>query len=160
MTQNPNPQSTHKTIPTQTRLVNSYYGLLGLQPSASATDIRKAYHQLSKLYHPDTTELPEEIARGKFQRLNEAYATLSNLDRRSSYDLKIGYLEDFLPQKRVNYGDIEDYKPKKVPNSAYIDPIDRPLSAGEISVIFFLGVTIVGCLILVIIIAYLRGMPL
>jgi curved DNA-binding protein CbpA len=160
VTQNQNPQSTQRRIPTQTRLVNSYYGLLGLQPSASATDIRKAYHRLSKLYHPDTTELPEEIARGKFQRLNEAYATLSNPDRRSNYDLKIGYLEDVLRQKRVNYGNLEDYTPKKVPNSAYIDSIDRPLSAGEISVIFFLGATIGGCLILVIVIAYLRGMPL
>ncbi|HEY9878132.1 MAG TPA: J domain-containing protein, partial [Leptolyngbyaceae cyanobacterium] len=50
----------------------SYYHLLGIKPTASAQQIRRAYRDLSKLYHPDTTELPAEIATDKFQQLNEA----------------------------------------------------------------------------------------
>ena len=69
----------------------NYYGLLGLHPSASVIEIRQAYRQLSKRYHPDTTTLPPHIAKGKFQQLNEAYATLSNPERRAAYDLKIRY---------------------------------------------------------------------
>lgn len=160
MNQNQNPQSTQKKIPQQTRLVDSYYSLLELQSSASTSDIKKAYHRLSKLYHPDTTELPEAVARVKFQRLNEAYATLSNDDRRSLYDLKLGYLKDNISERQNIYSDREFYRPKKLSDSTYIDPIDRPLSAGEVSVLFFLAATIIGCLILVISVAYFRGMEL
>ncbi|NEP37592.1 DnaJ domain-containing protein, partial [Moorena sp. SIO3B2] len=40
----------------------SYYEILGLHPSASPIAIRRAYRQLSKRYHPDTTDLPTETA--------------------------------------------------------------------------------------------------
>ncbi len=69
----------------------NYYTLLELHPGASVIDIRRAYRELSKRYHPDTTELPAALATTKFQLLNEAYATLSNPERRLNYDLKIGY---------------------------------------------------------------------
>ena len=45
------------TLPPQVKLIDSYYGLMGLHPSASNIAIRRAYRQLSKKYHPDTTEL-------------------------------------------------------------------------------------------------------
>lgn len=67
----------------------SYYTLLRLHPTASAIEIRRAYRELSKSYHPDTTDLPSAIATAKFQQLNEAYATLSNPERRLTYDLKL-----------------------------------------------------------------------
>ena len=53
----------------------TYYSLLGLHPSASAIEVRRAYRELSKHYHPDTTDLPTTVATAKFQLLNEAYAT-------------------------------------------------------------------------------------
>ncbi|NEO60664.1 MAG: J domain-containing protein, partial [Moorea sp. SIO4G2] len=40
----------------------TYYEILGLHPSASPIAIRRAYRQLSKRYHPDTTDLPTETA--------------------------------------------------------------------------------------------------
>ena len=55
----------------------NYYDLLGIKPTASAQEIRQAYWELSKLYHPDTTELSSAIATQKFQALNAAYGTLS-----------------------------------------------------------------------------------
>ena len=76
--------------PDQKAISSSYYTLLGLHPSAPMQDIRQAYRELSKLYHPDITQLPAAIATQKFQQLNEACATLSNVDRKTAYDLKIG----------------------------------------------------------------------
>jgi hypothetical protein len=147
-------KSKQTKIPAQTRLSNTYYGLLGLHPSASMLEIRRSYRQLSKKYHPDTTDLSPGVAKSKFQQLNEAYATLSNPERRSLYDLKIGY-------SRLNViqvpPDWENSSQKKWSETAYIGPTERPLSAGEIFVLFLLGLTLIGCLFLAIVLAYLRG---
>ena len=49
----------------------THYDLLGVRPTASPQQIRRAFRDLSKLYHPDTTELPPAEATGKIfqQRL-------------------------------------------------------------------------------------------
>ncbi|NET73930.1 MAG: DnaJ domain-containing protein [Sphaerospermopsis sp. SIO1G2] len=137
----------------------TYYTLLGLHPSASVVDIRRAYRELSKQYHPDTTELPATVATNKFQQINEAYATLSHPERRLSYDLKIGYSRFGVIQAPtdLNHPVHKSYDYSK---SMYLDASDRPLSSGEIFVLFVLGLTIVGCLVLAITVAVLRGEPL
>ena len=87
---NPNQASAKnksQKTPGKTPLGFSYYGLLGLHPSASVIEIRRSYRELSKLYHPDTTDLPPAVATAKFQQINNAYATLSNPERRLAYDL-------------------------------------------------------------------------
>jgi DnaJ-domain-containing protein 1 len=150
-------QSTSRTIPAQTKIVNSYYGILGLHPSASAIAIRQAYRDLSKRYHPDTTTLPQEVAKTKFQQLNEAYGTLSNPEKRSLYDLKIGYSRWNVIQSPSDLQQPNTTESKKWSNSAYLDPSDRPLSSGEIFALLMMGVTLVGCLILVVAIAFMRG---
>ncbi|MEM7794776.1 MAG: J domain-containing protein [Cyanobacteria bacterium P01_C01_bin.118] len=127
----------------------NHYQLLGIKPTASAQDIRRAYRELSKLYHPDTTELSSEAATRKFQALNEAYGVLSNPEQRLTYDQKIGYSRIYVSQS-----------PKDMPTNArkdqpfesrytYLDPTDRPLSPGEIFAIFILGLTFAACLALV-----------
>ena len=141
------------TLPSQAKLVNTYYGLMGLHPSASNIAIRRTYRQLSKKYHPDTTELPPNLATAKFQRLNEAYAVLSSPEKRSLYDLKIGYSRINVIQA-PNWSESE---PEKWSKTAYIDPTERPLSSGEIFVLVLLGLTFIGCLVLVLAIAYWRG---
>ncbi|MDF0556264.1 J domain-containing protein [Kamptonema sp. UHCC 0994] len=142
-------------MPGQISLASTYYGLLGLDPSASSREIRQAYRELSKRYHPDTTHLPTAIATSKFQQLNLAYATLSNPERRLNYDRNIGYsrLTIIQPPTDLNH-------PSNSPNnsnSAYLDPTDRPLSPGEIFILFILGLTLLGCLALAIAIALIRG---
>jgi curved DNA-binding protein CbpA len=114
-------------------------------------EVRRAYRELSKRYHPDTTELPAEVATAKFQRLNEAYATLGNPDRRSIYDLQIGYSRWNVIQT------IPDMNEPIGTRSAYLDPTDRPLSSGEIFALFILGLTIAVCLFVAVIVATLRG---
>lgn len=135
----------------------SYYTLLGLHPSASPIEIRRAYRELSKRYHPDTTELPTQAATSKFQQLNEAYATLSNPERRVAYDHKIGYSRLNVIQVPPGFDSPVDQRKPVYSSSAYLDPTDRPLSSGEIFALFILGLTFVGCLVLAIAIGLTRG---
>lgn len=152
-----NPNSQHSqpksaTLTSQTKLIKTYYDLMNLHPSASTIVIRRTYRQLSKEYHPDTTKLPANIATTKFQKLNEAYATLSSPEKRSLYDLKIGY-------SRLNVIQAPSWSEpdrEKWSRTAYLDPTDRPLSSGEIFVLVLLGLTFIGCIVLVMAIAYFR----
>ncbi|MFQ4144130.1 J domain-containing protein [Chlorogloeopsis sp. ULAP02] len=143
-------------MPQSSESTSTYYTLLGLHPGASPIEIRRAYRELSKRYHPDTTSLPTTIATVKFQQLNEAYATLSNPERRLSYDLKIGYSRFGViqPPPDLNHPVSYSYDWSK---SAYLDASDRPLSAGEIFALFILGLTFLGCLLLAIAIGLTRG---
>ncbi len=154
----PSRPSNQANLPPQTRLADSYYAVLGLHPAATPLAVRRSYRELSKRYHPDTTQLAPDIATVKFQRLNEAYATLSNPDRRAIYDLQIGYSRWNVIQAPLE--PTAATSEKKVSNSAYLDPSDRPLSAGEIFALGLLGITLLGCLGLAIGVAWLRGDPL
>lgn len=62
-----------------------YYEVLGLQKSASADEIKKAYRQLAKKYHPDMNPGDKE-AEANFKEVNEAYAVLSDADKKARYD--------------------------------------------------------------------------
>lgn len=127
----------------------NHYQLLGVKPTASAQDIRRAYRELSKLYHPDTTELSSEVATRKFQALNEAYGVLANPEQRLIYDEKIGYSRIYVSQSPK---DIQSNLRKDQPFESrytYLDPTDRPLSPGEIFALFILGLTFAACLALV-----------
>ncbi|MFW6118318.1 MAG: J domain-containing protein [Chloroflexota bacterium] len=67
-----------------------YYEVLGIAPSASTEEIRKAYHKLAFQYHPDRNRKTED-AHDKMRELNEAYAILSDPIKRREYDLPRGY---------------------------------------------------------------------
>ncbi|NEP62287.1 MAG: J domain-containing protein [Symploca sp. SIO2G7] len=127
----------------------NHYDLLGVKPTASAQEIRRAYRELSKRYHPDTTELSSAIATQKFQALNEAYGTLSNPDQRTSYDQKIGYSRFYVSQIPKDVSNRSRENRPFESRYTYLDPTDRPLSAGEIFALFILGLTFVACLALV-----------
>ena len=149
-------KSKSQKIPGKTPLGSSYYGLLRLHPSASPIEIRRSYRELSKLYHPDTTHLPPAVATAQFQQLNNAYATLSNPERRLAYDLKIGYSRMNVIQQPPGFNTPVSQSQTKNFNSAYLDPTDRPLSPGEIFALFIMGATLIGCLGLAIAIALIR----
>ncbi|WP_199297506.1 J domain-containing protein [Microcoleus vaginatus] len=136
---------------------STHYNLLGLHPSASAIEIRRSYRELSKLYHPDTTDLSPAVATAKFQQLNNAYATLSNPERRLAYDLKIGYSRLNVIQPPPGFNTPVSGSGKKTSNSAYLDPTDRPLSPGEMFALFIMGASLIGCLLLAIAIGLIRG---
>lgn len=61
-----------------------YYEVLGVQRSASEAEIKKAFRSLAREYHPDVSDLPD--AAEKFKEINEAYAVLSDQEKRTAYD--------------------------------------------------------------------------
>jgi molecular chaperone DnaJ len=62
-----------------------YYEVLGVSRTATDDELKKAYRQLAKKYHPDTNP-GDKAAEAKFKEASEAYAVLSDADKRRQYD--------------------------------------------------------------------------
>ena len=62
-----------------------YYEVLGVSKTATDAELKKAYRQLAKKYHPDINPGDKE-AEAKFKEASEAYAVLSDPDKRRQYD--------------------------------------------------------------------------
>lgn len=62
-----------------------YYKILGVSKDASSEEIKKAYRKLALKYHPDRNKGDKE-AEAKFKEINEAYAVLSDPEKRKQYD--------------------------------------------------------------------------
>ncbi len=67
-----------------------YYEVLGVNRSASPEEIKRAYRQLARQYHPDVSDASDAEAR--FKEINEAYQVLSNPKERVTYD-RFGHAE-------------------------------------------------------------------
>ena len=65
-------------------MAKSYYDILGVDKSASQTDIKSAYFKLAKKYHPDVNKEPDAAV--KFKEINEAYSCLGDEQKRKNYD--------------------------------------------------------------------------
>jgi len=75
-----------------------YYSLLGVARDAPAEAVKKAYRKLARRYHPDVSKEPQ--AEQRMKEVNEAYAVLSDPEKRAAYDqLGKGYRpgQDFRP---------------------------------------------------------------
>ena len=62
-----------------------YYEILGIDRSADASTIKKAYRKLAKKYHPDSNPNNAEAAE-KFKDVTEAYEILSDPEKKKLYD--------------------------------------------------------------------------
>ncbi|XP_017839349.1 protein tumorous imaginal discs, mitochondrial isoform X2 [Drosophila busckii] len=75
-------RSFHSTSRLQAK---DYYTTLGVAKNSNAKDIKKAYYQLAKKYHPDTNKDDPDASK-KFQEVSEAYEVLSDDQKRREYD--------------------------------------------------------------------------
>ena len=62
-----------------------YYEVLGVDRSASQDDVKKAFRKLAFKYHPDRNKSPD--AEDKFKEISEAYAVLSDPEKKQQYDM-------------------------------------------------------------------------
>lgn len=62
-----------------------YYNVLGVERTASADDIKRAYRRLAMRWHPDRNA-GDEMAEARFKHVNEAYRVLSDVEERARYD--------------------------------------------------------------------------
>ena len=128
------------------------YDLLGVSTSANNAELRKAFRQLSKQLHPDTTSLPSEEATRQFQNVCEAYDLLSDPVLRANYDLLLKKETNLISQKNEPY--LENLQPVQFSKSI---GVRRPLSGGELFSLLLLIASISLSLALGVFIAFLRG---
>jgi len=74
-----------------------FYRVLGVSRRATLEDIKKAYREIARVYHPDSnffseivSDRPSPDVVERFKQITDAYNTLSNEDRRKIYDLSLG----------------------------------------------------------------------
>src|ERR687895_1276622 len=94
-----------------------FYRVLGVGKDASKDDIKRAYRKLAQKHHPDANK-DDAGAEARFKEISEAYAILSNDEKRSQYDQMRSFVEaggeriyGFGPNQgggnvRINIGDL------------------------------------------------------
>ncbi len=92
----------------------THYDVLGVVPTASAAEIRRAYLQLARDHHPDFHSTSSEALRlaneREMQRINEAWTVLGDPDRRRAYDER--YREEQRERRRARPGAASyDFRP-------------------------------------------------
>ncbi|MCO6430786.1 MAG: DnaJ domain-containing protein [Deltaproteobacteria bacterium] len=92
----------------------TYYEILGVSPDASVEEIKEAYRQIARAYHPDSNFYDEILSNAKenipdsdiFKKITDAYNTLINDERRKEYD-------KLFPKGLRDWDDIERNVPQE-----------------------------------------------
>jgi curved DNA-binding protein len=87
-----------------------YYKLLGVDKNASESEMKKAYRKMAMKYHPDRTK-GDKAAEEMFKKVSEAYAVLSDKEKRKQYDTfgASGFRQKYTQEdifRGFNFGDI------------------------------------------------------
>jgi curved DNA-binding protein len=87
-----------------------YYKILGVDRNASESEMKKAYRKLAMKYHPDRTQ-GDKSAEEMFKKISEAYAVLSDKEKRKQYDTfgASGFSQRYSQEdifRGFNFGDI------------------------------------------------------
>jgi curved DNA-binding protein CbpA len=88
----------YKTFAEKTKIRKDYYQILGIAKTSSEEEIKQAYRNLAKRYHPDVNVGVEthEPNVDKFRDIAEAYAVLSNKTMRLDYDMRFRQFPDII----------------------------------------------------------------
>lgn len=127
-------------------MAKDYYDSLGVARNASKEEIRQAYRKLAKQYHPDVNHKKE--AEGKFKEISEAYAVLSNDEKKKQYDsmgteqFRKKYDDGYIYQG-FNFQDVfDDLGPgdlREVMQFFFQNPSMRQASVGKVMYVAELG---------------------
>ncbi|CAN4123000.1 unnamed protein product [Withania somnifera] len=85
-------RTTTKTTATATFTIGSHtslYEVLGIHTGANFHEIKSAYRKLARILHPDVVRLQQNASAEEFIRVQSAYATLSDPEKRANYDRKL-----------------------------------------------------------------------
>jgi molecular chaperone DnaJ len=99
-------------------MAKSYFAILGISSNATADEVRSAYRQLAKEYHPDHYAGDNET----FLEIQEAYSVLGDIRRRREYEQKISQAASRMPLRRTRH-----------PEPEPLIPEEGPIDVGEIS---------------------------
>lgn len=80
-------------------MASTFYEVLGVSRFATDADIKKAFKELAKKYHPDKHP-GEKFYEEHFKKINEAHQTLSNPQARQRYDLRVFYSQNTPPPQQ------------------------------------------------------------
>ncbi|XP_059278973.1 chaperone protein dnaJ 11, chloroplastic-like [Lycium ferocissimum] len=75
--------------PTTIASQSSLYEVLGIQTGANYQEIKSAYRKLARTLHPDVVRFEKNSSAEEFIRVQSAYATLSDPEKRANYDRKL-----------------------------------------------------------------------
>lgn len=78
-------------------MAEDYYKILGVDKKATADELKKAYRKLAVKWHPDKNPTNKAAAEEKFKKISEAYAVLSDQEKRNQYD-NFGSADQFRQQ--------------------------------------------------------------
>ncbi|MFA0964021.1 J domain-containing protein [Roseivirga sp. BDSF3-8] len=81
--------------------MSDFYAILAVERNANQAEIKKAYHKLAKLHHPDKSKKAED--RIIFERIAEAYRVLGNPEKRTIYDRELLITEQFTRMQESMY---------------------------------------------------------
>ena len=107
-------------------LYKDYYQLLGVQRDVTVDALKKAFRKLARKYHPDVSK--EADAEARMREINEAYAVLSDPEKRAAYDNS---------DKAINLAKISARHPIGTRDSSFLGR-NTPLTKRQISAIFSL----------------------
>lgn len=80
----------------------NYYTILGVKNTASLEEIKLAFRKLAKKYHPDKNQ-ENKSTEAFFKEVQEAYAILSNNEKRRKYDQKFSYSSRYQELRNKTY---------------------------------------------------------
>jgi len=96
-----------------------YYKILEVQPTASMDEIKRSYHRLARLHHPDLNQHALDI---HIKRLNQAYEIIGNPVRRTRYDKQRAEMQQRAAD-RAKVHQQQKQQAKSEPEMSWIDGI-------------------------------------